>query len=210
MLLDYLTDSRDKALLSATPTLMAPHFGKLPPCDLGAHRFVVARNGLFIQARTHVLDVCACINKDVSLPYGTLKERVTLLHGGLSADLFSTLMADAQKALPNEWAGLIVWNEEISSYEYLRPQTVGQSSHHISYLNNQYDTNNLLLDAHSHAHGRAFFSTTDDASDLGIHLSLVFGRCEDLATMETKARLCVHGHFIDFPASELSPFSRPS
>ncbi|WP_441351526.1 DUF2016 domain-containing protein [Thiolapillus sp.] len=32
--LDYLSDARDKALLSATPTLMAPHFGELPPCDL--------------------------------------------------------------------------------------------------------------------------------------------------------------------------------
>jgi len=43
---DTVLDTRDRALFAATPMLMAPRFGLLPPLEIGQHRFVAAANGI--------------------------------------------------------------------------------------------------------------------------------------------------------------------
>jgi PRTRC genetic system protein A len=64
------------------------------------------------------------------------------------------------------------------------------------------DCERLALDLHSHGIHHAYFSGTDDASDLarpGPHLSLVVGRCTSVEEARMAVRLCCAPFLIPVP-----------
>lgn len=192
--MNYLSDPRDLAVCAVTPTLMAPRYGTLPPVAVGQYRFVVASNGVFVQARSRAVDVCLRIGNANGLPYGAVEEYVRLAGGPIPRELGEQMMARAIAATPNEWAGIIVYDALEQAYRLTEPPVSSVSPGHITYATSGYDDELLVLDIHSHGTGHAFFSGTDNRSDNhGVYLASVLGCCKDMNEIEVKTRIVVHG-----------------
>lgn len=196
--LDYLSDPRDRAVFASAPTLMQPSHEDLPPCPYNTHRYVAARDGLYLQARTHGLSVCKHIAPcgQGTLPYGPLSEYVRLTGGRLPRTLYDEIVAHARQALPEEWACLILY-EPGHGYRLHVPSVESASGGHIRYRTETFDPEQVVVDMHTHGYGNAFFSPIDDADDQhgGVHISVVLGEC-DKETPSQVTRLAVHGHLL--------------
>jgi PRTRC genetic system protein A len=58
----------------------------------------------------------------------------------------------------------------------------------------------MVCDIHSHGHGPAFFSATDDADDAhSTKISIVFGRLDQPDGPAVALRLCAGGMFLPLP-----------
>jgi len=185
---------RDAVLLAQTPAVMMPRFGTLPPVAVGARRYVIARDGLFVQARTTGLDLTLCMQRfDYPLPYGPLKESVSLTGGLIPADLLRRFMDAAVEHAPIEKAAVVEW--DVARNEYVLRYCHGEASaSHISYDIGDINESQLVVDLHSHGHGAAFFSPTDDASDRhGVYFAMVLGRCRSAVGIEIETRIVVDG-----------------
>jgi PRTRC genetic system protein A len=199
-MLGYLSDPRDRALCSLTPTLMAPRFGVLDAPPIGQHRYIIGSNGLFLQARTHALDVCVKVADTGPLPYGTVEPYVRMARAPLPRQMFESMRDKAVAACPNEWAGVVVFDPALDGYRLVEPEVQSVSAGHISYSTDSYDDEHLVLDIHSHGTGGAFFSRTDDDSDRGgIYLAAVLGRCAERDTVTVKTRIVVNGQYFEVP-----------
>lgn len=195
---DYLLDPRDRAVFGSAPTLMQPSRDELPPCPLNTHRYVAARDGLYLQARTVGLSLCKRISKCEfgTLPYGSVDEYVRLIGGRIPQSVYSDILARARAALPDEYACLILYDPS-SGYRLHEPGVESRSDGHIRYLTNDYDPEAVVVDLHTHGYGAAFFSWVDDEDDRnsGVHISVVLGDCNQPVPSQV-ARLVVHGHLI--------------
>lgn len=195
-MMEYLTDERDRVLLALTPTLMAPRFGSLPTLATGLHRFVVASNGLFLQARTDTLEVSLKVADTPTLPYGAVTESVHLIHGPIPADIGATIAQRCSESHPTEWAGVVLWNAQASAYQLHEPTIESASAGHIRYSTAGYDDRQLVVDVHSHGGGEAYFSQVDDESDIGgVYIASVMGRCASPAEQTQATRIVAHGIF---------------
>lgn len=189
-------DPRDAVVFDATPLLAQPRYGRLPVPVLGGYRFVAGSNGLFIQGMTEVLAFSLPVSP-VRFPYGRVRSFVSFRKGPLPRALLTLARDLAQQACPNEWAGLIVFDAD-RGYRLVEPPVLSVSATRISYDQRDIDPMMVALDLHSHGHGPAQFSATDDEHDrCFIKIAGVFGHCSSLAGMTYRQRLCCHGHFID-------------
>lgn len=190
-----LSDRRDFALLGSTPALMQPRFGTLAPLREG-HRYIVGRGGLYVEARSAVLHAVACVAPSAAaLPFGVVTPFLTLPEGRLPRGLIEEAVVRARACLPDEWAGVIVY--EASGYRLVEPEVLSRSAGHVSYGRSGIDDETVVVDVHSHGTAAAFFSAQDDEDDTargGFYLALVLGDVM-AATMSVAARLVVHGHF---------------
>ncbi len=195
-MLDYLIDPRDQAVLGAVPTLMQPLHGTLEPCPLFTHRFVIARDGVYLQARTPALDVCLQVAaaQCCAFPYGTLTEHCRLAGGPIPWRLFESIRRMAQAASPDEWACQILHDPD-EGYRIHVPRVISCTAGHITYATDSFDPEQVVVDLHTHGEGEAFFSATDDESDRqgGIYIAVVLGRCGPHQHMTQATRLVVNG-----------------
>jgi len=179
----------DDALFAATPLLPAPRFGLLPPLSEGCKRLLGASSGLYVEARTQAWDVCVPVAA-VSLPYGDVMPRVRCTAGPLPRGLLCEFIDVAREHCDREIAAAIVINVQ-GAFELIWPEIETSSSGHVRYIDSCIDDDRLVIDLHSHARSRAFFSQQDDASDLsrrGPYLAMVVGRCAE-AEPEIATRL---------------------
>jgi PRTRC genetic system protein A len=197
----YLTDRRDQVVFSETPTLMQPRFGeKLPEPQAHKHRFVCGQDGLYIEAQNQVIGIRQCIAQSlVRLPYGKIEQTgIHLRHGQIPSWILADVIRKAANAVPNEWAGLIVWNEIQGQYQLFEPDVLTATSARISYSTFMPEGLIPVMDLHSHGNGRAFFSATDDQSDLsGFYVAVVMGKCAS-DHPEFVIRMVVNGHFLPY------------
>ena len=144
-MLEYLSDPRDRVVLSAAPTLMQPIHGTPMPCPINTHRYTAAREGLFVQARTAGLDVCKLIAPSEAgpLPYGPLCEWVRLPGGRIPSHLYQEILHKARDASPNEWACLMLY-DPACGYRLHEPQVDSRSAGHIRYLSHSYDPEQVV------------------------------------------------------------------
>jgi PRTRC genetic system protein A len=198
----YLTDRRDQVVFSETPTLMQPRFGeKLPEPETHKHRFVCGQDGLYIEAQNQVIGVRQCIAQSlVQLPYGKIEQTgIHLRHGQIPSRILTDVIRKAANAVPNEWAGLIVWNEIQGQYQLYEPDVLTATSARISYSTFLPEGLIPVMDLHSHGNGHAFFSSIDDQSDLsGFYVAVVMGKCAS-DHPEFVIRMVVNGHFLACP-----------
>lgn len=189
----------DCATAVAMPLAAVPLDSEFQPLDAPGRRILCAQDGLYVEARSHVLYVRQRISKCV-LPYGPLQPEVRLLHGRLPRDFYESLVSRSIRAFPKEMAALIALDDGQggSGYVLWEPNgsgTVGA----VTYDDSTHDESMLVVDAHSHGPYEARFSVTDDASDqsrIGPHISLVFGQCESRSTAHVAARVCVGRYLI--------------
>jgi PRTRC genetic system protein A len=202
MITGYLTDVRDCVVFGETPTLMQPLFGeKLPEPEAYKHRFVVGQDGLYIEAQNSVVAVRQRIAESgLRLPYGKIEHTgIQLRNGKIPGRILGDVLKKAAAAVPNEWAGMVVWNGKLSEYQLFEPDVVVATPGRVSYLSSLPDGLILVMDLHSHGNGEAFFSTTDNESDLGgFYVAAVLGHCES-PKPSTITRMVVNGQFLPCP-----------
>ncbi len=193
----YLTHETDKALLPITPTLMQPRFGTLPELEIGSKRYVMASDGVYVQARTKALSLTLKIHTmPVPMPYGELKESVILDGGLIPLSIIDKIKHNAINACPNEYAAIVLYDSESTRYTLHEPVINSASAGHIQYQTKTYDDEDVVLDIHSHGELNSYFSATDDQSDFaGIQFSSVLGHCRDLSSITTVSRICIDGFF---------------
>lgn len=179
MLAPIYDNQSDIVMLGQTPTLMQPLFGELPPPPTNEHRFIVGRNGVYIEVRTEVMECRLKVaDNHIPFPYGEVTDGFRLIHGEIPVSLYDEVRQKAKNACPNEWAGLIVWSAKRQSYELFEPHVIECSPSSISYSRALPDDLELVVDIHSHgAAGSAYFSKTDDISEDGIYIAEVIGHC---------------------------------
>jgi len=199
---DYLTDSRDRVLFGETPVLLQPCFGeKLPEPEELKHRFVCGQDGLYIEARNEVIELRQCIAPSaMSLPYGKIEQTgICLRNGRIPQRILMNALDQSFSSAPNEWAGLVVWNETRGGYELFEPDVIRATPGRISYRNAIPDGLISVMDLHSHGDGLAFFSSTDDRSDMdGFYIAGVIGNCRSI-NPSFVTRMVVNGHFLPCP-----------
>lgn len=196
MTFDYLTNPIDRVVMGATPALMQPINGILAPVALFQQRFIVAKDGIYIQARTPAMTVCLSAGKlDYSLPYGSLKKSVELSGGYIPYKLYQEICERAISASPNEYVCKVLYTEQ-KGYVLHEPSLIKVSSCEVKY-STDYDPETVFLDLHTHGNGDAFFSPTDDESDSrgGIYLASVLGGCASVNTITAVSRIVINGIF---------------
>lgn len=193
----------DRAVLGQMPALMVPTFGDLPECKVGQRRFLLAADGIHVEARTPSLHFRAPISS-ASLPFGEVEPFCELAGGLLPAALGQALVDAALAAMPNETASVVIYRPSLARYGLIEPEIDSASRGHVTFDHwADFTDHNLMVDVHTHGALEAYFSPTDDASDRSIHephLSLVFGRCRE-GEITVTGRLCVGNYLI--PLSDL-------
>lgn len=186
----------DRALFASVETWIQPPSGTpLPPLPVGRMRYVLAANGLFVQARTETLEVSARLAPlPPGLPYGEVREGARWRHGPLPDALWVEMKRRAVAAGPNEWSAYVL--REGGNYRLFEPTVQSRSATHISATPlPESGRDALVMHVHSHGTGAAFFSTQDDATDQtagdGVYVAGVLGRCIDVTQVTVTQRLVV-------------------
>lgn len=197
--IDPSTLQLDAALLAAAPVVVAPPYSEFFPLQENGHRFVLAADGIYLEARRpwlHFIHRIGAVT-GVKIPYGTVEPKVELAFGKVSAALpqLQEFAAHAVAEAPLEAAGTILWNKATDTWRIAFPKTIGSATN-ASIQFEQVEPGpdeHVVIDMHSHGHLPAFFSTTDDIDDAGsIKIAGVVG---NLDTTEPTAvlRICVLG-----------------
>jgi PRTRC genetic system protein A len=196
----------DAALFAATPLLPAPRFGVLPELAEGHKRLLGGSSGLYVEARTSAWDVCLPVAA-VPMPYGDVQPRLRCEAGAVPRALVEAFIAEAKAQSHREIAAAIVLDDG-GEFELRWPEIETSSAGHVRYIDSDIDDDRLVIDLHSHAGARAFFSQQDDRSDgsrRGPYLAMVIGRCAD-DVPEVATRLVLPPHLIPLSPDVLKAF----
>ncbi|MCK6376879.1 MAG: PRTRC system protein A [Zoogloea sp.] len=176
------THLMDTYIARTTPTLPMPH-GPFEALAQPGHRFLVAREGLYLEARRRWLHaVLPLAASPVALPYGsaTAVQGMQLLCNSIPEALLREFEQLARAALPLEAAAWVVWHETSRRFRLQPLVALEATATHLQYTRPILDDGwELVLDLHSHGALGAFFSTQDDADDRAsgeVKLAGVVGR----------------------------------
>ena len=199
---------KDELLQTHLPTVMVPRFEPLPALKAGETRLVMAEDGLWIETEAGFGHFRRPLWKSRrNLPYGKVEALSQLRCGRIPLKLIERFAEQANHW--TEWgcetAAWITWGPN-SGWEFLEPEILIRTAVSVRYTWPDLGPDTaLVVDAHSHGTGAAFFSHTEDQSDPGFpHCSLVLGRCgkdRPLFGLDCKLRLCLAGYFFDEPVS---------
>lgn len=159
--------------------LPVPRFSRLPPLEIGRMRYLVAEDGVYLEARSRALHACLAISAWVApMPFGPAVPFAKPAAGPIPPHMLMEFNAIAAAASPAEAAALIVLYG--NGYRLVRPAGQKAGVGRISYSTRGIDPLDVLVDMHSHGQMNAFFSAQDDADDLAnpspCFLAMVFGR----------------------------------
>lgn len=172
------TDPRDRILMIASPVVPQPRFSALPGLEPGQHRYLLAEDGVFLEARSRVLHACVRVGDAPGLPFGHVESFLRVVDGDVvSPSLMDDARELARQALPNEWAGVLV--RRGGKVVLHLPEVIRAERAAVTYSTAGFEPMDLLLDLHSHANFPAFFSAEDDRDDRSnpspVFVSGVFG-----------------------------------
>lgn len=195
-----MTDPRDMALQASCPVLAAPRFGALPDMANG-QRVIVASNGVFVQVRLDWLD---CVQRvapapGLPLPYGIQREHLRFAFGVLPIRLIEDFIAAGRQGLPNEVAGVLVYQRRTRGLRLALCEPLSASPGRIAYRRPALqDGETVAVDLHTHGRGPPFWSAEDDRDDQGIHVAGVFGGLHG-PMPEAEFRLVLNGGYRALP-----------
>jgi PRTRC genetic system protein A len=205
------------AILEAVPCYPVPPTGRSPALDaVRASRdgqcLAVGRDGVELIVRRPWLELDVAITPPIPayLPYGSIGDRRADLRCGLiPRTLFDQLLEHFHAALPDEAAAFVVWDEDAREFSLHLPRIDEATPSRLVYRTPILGPKcHIVCDVHSHGHGPAFFSATDDADDAhSTKISIVIGRLGHQNGPEIALRLCAGGMFLPMARS---PFSGES
>jgi len=204
-------DPTSAAILAAAPCYPVPPSGRSPAIDAvrasrTGHCLAVGRDGVILIVRRPWLELDVPVTPPISayLPYGSIGERRADLRCGLiPRALLDRILDHFHQALPNEAAAFVIWDEEDRQFSLHLPRIDEATPSRLIYRTPILPANrHMICDIHSHAHGPAFFSATDDADDAHTtKISLVVGRLGHSDGPAIALRLCAGGMFLPMPRS---------
>ena len=185
----------DRLAFEATPVITVPRYSPLPALQIGQRRYLVASDGVYIEARSRALHACVQMAGWVApTPFGEIVPFAKPVAGPIPPPMLQRFMALAAAASPAEAAALIVLRH--GRYELIHPGGQQAGVGRISYSTRGIDPLDVLVDMHSHGRMAAFFSTQDDADDLAnpspCFFAMVFGRV-DSCRQQIECRTVVNG-----------------
>jgi len=166
----------DRALLAASP-LLPNLYGGLPEVAVGGKDFVGAANGVYVRAATPALRVCLPVAEG-TLPFAPMGPAIIPANGPIPLALVQQFIDWAASTPAQEIAAVVEVHGQGYRLRRLLPASSG--SGHVTYDDGQVDDDALVMDLHSHGRHRAYFSDTDDQSDLsrrGPYIAAVVGQC---------------------------------
>ena len=157
--------------------------------------YVMAGNGLFIQASSPLLEATIPIADVPVRGLAPLEPSLHLPHGQLPRHLLYHAITAMRRAAPNELFTAVTWTPT-TGYDLQIPE---QDAHraHVSYQ----PIPNTVLEIHSHGTLRAFFSGQDNQDEQGFAVYGVVGRVTDRT--ELTFRVGIYGHFHPVPVSHI-------
>ncbi|MFT0167533.1 PRTRC system protein A [Paraburkholderia mimosarum] len=193
--------SLDVALFDSAPIVAVPKHAKFAPLDDIGHRFLATAEGIFVEVRRpwlHVIQLLTKLPENAPRPpYGYIMPKIELAFGrlGVAIPFVQGFAEEARSALPNEHAAWIVWDADTRSLEYVPLRISNATPGAIAFERPALAPHqSLAIDLHSHGHGDAFFSSTDDADDAGeVKIAGVLGGLGDGNKPSVVFRLCVLG-----------------
>jgi PRTRC genetic system protein A len=211
MLADNMTAA---ALLDAVPCYPVPSQGRSPALDTlrsarAGHGLAVGADGVMLILRRPWLALDVPVTPPISayLPYGpTGSPKADLRCGLIPSDLLDRIVDHFHAALPNEDAAFVLWNETTRAFAVEFPAIDEATPSRLVYRTPVPSAGwHVVCDIHSHGHGAAYFSATDDADDAHTtKIALVVGRLGHPDGPTTATRLCAAGLFLPL---QRSPFS---
>lgn len=175
--------------------------GTLPPPS-AFYEYTVGAGGLYVRADDGRVSACvpvASVHRPLTglamvEPYARL-----LLPKVPSAWLLS-ILESARRAMPAEAMYQVVLDPlakyALGGYAVARPKQAA-SPGHVTFL--ELSGEDVVADVHSHHSMRAFFSSTDDADEMGLRFYCVIGRL-DIPRPQIAVRVGVYGHTMRVPA----------
>ncbi len=206
----------DATLFKSAPIVAVPLYCEFFPLQENGHRFLLASDGLYLEARRPWLHFIHRLveHKAVHIPFGPVTPKVELAFGALGTALMELqeFGAHAMVESPTEAAASLVWNHAAKAWGIRYPEIESASESHVRYKQVALaEDESIAMDLHSHGAFPAMFSATDDIDDAGsVKIAGVFGNL-DLAMPSVAFRLCVLGLYIPLkvPAEKIFGVSAP-
>jgi PRTRC genetic system protein A len=196
-------DVRDMIIQQHAPAVMVPTAGELQPLDQNGHRYLVARDGVYLDLVRPWLRMRQAIAPAIAakLPYGDVQPAIAIGFGKLPREHLKRFLDEARRCAPFEHAAWLLWDDAAKRLEYFDLDVQEMSEGAVRYNRPKLEPHqSLAVDLHSHGHLPAYFSPTDDVDDHGeVKIAGVVGNLADDATAEWKFRLCALGLFKDLP-----------
>ena len=193
------------AVLDAMPCYPVPPSGRSPVLDqLRASRvgqgLAIGHDGVMLIVRRPwlVFDVPVSDRIATHVPYGSRgTARAQLVCGMIPFQHWAMILHHFRTRLPDEAAAFVFWNEISSEFYVNFPMIDEATPSRLVYRTPTMPQEwHLVCDLHSHGHGAAFFSATDDADDAGTtKIAMVLGRLDRPYGPTMEARICAGGRF---------------
>ncbi|SEK12811.1 PRTRC system protein A [Paraburkholderia diazotrophica] len=188
----------DQVLQASFPSVMVPAREPVVPMSASGERLLIASNGVFLEINRPWIRLVRQLGSygwRTPVPYGLAAEATEVRCGPVPAELVAGFARMARTALPNEAGAWITWNGSTGAFRLVPLPSLSHGPAHLRYERPQLEADEwLVVDCHSHGHGKAFFSSTDDGDDLhDVKLALVLGHCH--RTPSVALRLCAKGRF---------------
>jgi|JI10StandDraft_1071094.scaffolds.fasta_scaffold85672_6 PRTRC genetic system protein A len=184
----------DLMLQRHAPVEFVPVYGQFERLDSVGHRFLVARDGLWLEVRRAWAYIRWPIaqSRKVPIPAGELTREVDLKFGRLPRWLVDDFVEMANEASPAEVGAVGVWDEGTESFELMFTRTLQSGIGHLRYQRPEVaEGRHIVMDLHSHGQLKAYFSKTDLA-DTGseVVICVVVGTVNDVVSVKASLFAC--------------------
>ena len=188
----YMKPIFTKYILAETEVLPA-----IDPTSL--YEFVIASNGVFVQARRSGLEAMIPISTCEIRGLQPVEPYVRLEAGKIPLICTQAILAEFQSDLPNE---SLVWvRMEDKKWKVIKPsQIADENSVHPE---DPFDSAGAaaLMDVHSHDTMEPFFSADDDKDETGFRVFAVFGQLDTQPCV--MARVGIYGYYWRLDAGDV-------
>lgn len=186
----------DQKVLENFPVVIARHDGILVRPTKAGIRQILAAKGVYREVSTLWVERIK-LHGPCRLPYGDLDASVEFLLSAPPVQLWRDFVENSRLALPNECAGLMVFNTDSSEWRLEMRVPLFSSRAQIDYQEPLLSEEDLaIVDIHSHGYYGAFFSDRDNQDDAGgIKISVVVGKVNQ-PIPEFKMRLVALDEFL--------------
>jgi PRTRC genetic system protein A len=163
-----------------TPTVMVPSETPFVTLEEPGHRFLAAKDGLWMEVKTEwlYLRYPIAIQKSVQLPYGPLALSIEFTYGAPPIDLLQRFQNEAREASPGQAFAWVTWSQ-LKGFSYYRLERKPAAGGPEAAFPDLVEGEHLVFNLHSHGVGPAFFSDEDFAfNPNGVFFTGVYGRCQ--------------------------------
>ncbi len=157
------------------------------------YTYYLAGNGVFIESQNQFISARICIAPCLVRGLEPIEEKVELAHGLIPRSLYDLAFSTFLVPPIKERYVAIVWNDGYH-LEY-PPQEGTEGNVHYS------RADNVVLDIHSHGAMSAWFSSGDNADELGFKLYMVIGKVD--TKPQYKLRCGVYGYYKELDFGEV-------